>query len=68
MKLGNGAGVMVDGERLAADVVVLAMGPWTSHAAKWLPVPQVFGQLGNSVILKGRQPLSAHALYLHGEH
>ncbi|KAK9836568.1 hypothetical protein WJX74_003287 [Apatococcus lobatus] len=59
-------GVMVDGERVAADVVVLAMGPWTSHAAKWLPVPQVFGQLGNSMILKSHQPLSAHALYLHG--
>ena len=33
------AGVLVDGERVAADAVVLAMGPWTALARAWLTAP-----------------------------
>ncbi len=61
------AGVRMDGDLVPADVVVLAMGPWTLHAAKWLPVPRLFSQLGNSIVLKSQHGLSAHALYLHGK-
>ncbi len=45
-------GVMVDGERIAADVVVVAMGPWSIAAAKWLPLPPVFGLKGHSLVFE----------------
>lgn len=28
-------------EVMPADVVVVAMGPWSGQAAKWLPIPTV---------------------------
>lgn len=31
-------GLVVDGETVPADVVVLAMGPWTAAASKWTSV------------------------------
>ena len=38
------AGVQVDDSILPADVVVIAMGPWSSAAAKWVPgFPHVEG-------------------------
>ena len=43
-------GVIVDGELLRADVVVLAMGPWTGRAAG-LSLPQIHGLKGYSVTL-----------------
>ena len=30
-------GVRVNGEVLAADKVIIALGPWSSQAAEWLP-------------------------------
>ena len=32
-------GFIVDGERLAGDAVVIAMGPWSALAGQWLPLP-----------------------------
>ena len=50
---------------LPADVVVLAMGPWTNVAASWLPgVPKIRGRLGHSVVIKPSLELSAHCFYL----
>ena len=49
----NGAarGVTVDGTTLEADAVVLALGPWTSRAARGLELPTVYGLKGYSVTL-----------------
>ena len=55
------------GEALAADVVVLAMGPWTGAAAKWgLPrVPPFFGQKYHSVLMRPRRVLT-QAVFFQG--
>jgi glycine/D-amino acid oxidase-like deaminating enzyme len=50
-------GVLVDGELIEADVVVVAMGPWTSRLG--LPLPAVIGQKGASVILSADIPPQA---------
>lgn len=66
-------GVSINGQELAGDVVVLAMGPWTNQAAEWLPgVPRISGRLGHSVTIKPSSELSPHCFYLtnqprHGE-
>ena len=39
-----------------ADVVVLALGPWTSQAQRWLALPQVFGSRGASIVLAADVP------------
>jgi glycine/D-amino acid oxidase-like deaminating enzyme len=31
------------GESVEGDAVVIAMGPWSILAARWLPLPAVFG-------------------------
>jgi glycine/D-amino acid oxidase-like deaminating enzyme len=55
-------GVVVDGEPLGADAVVLALGPWTSHVAGAL-LPRVHGLKGYSVTLAaGAMP--AHACFV----
>lgn len=41
-------------QELAADAVVLAMGPWTGAARAWLPsAPATSGQKYHSVVLRG---------------
>jgi glycine/D-amino acid oxidase-like deaminating enzyme len=56
-------GVEVDGEVIAGDVVVIAMGPWSILAAAWLPLPRVFGLKGHSLVFEtGR--ITAEALFL----
>jgi len=47
-------GVSVDGEILPADVVVLALGPWTSRAQRWLALPK-----GASILLQADIPAQA---------
>lgn len=54
----------MDGELHSADVVVLAMGPWTKQAAQWLPVPPVSAHKYHSIILKPKQEVSAHVIFL----
>lgn len=49
----------VDGERLAAEVVVVAMGPWTGTLG--LPLPPVLGLKGSSITLAASVP--AHVLF-----
>ena len=60
---GAARGVSVGGDALAADAVVLAMGPWTSHAARGLALPRVHGLKGYSVTLKASE-VPAHALFV----
>ena len=59
---GAARGVSVDGETIEGDTVVLALGPWTSRAARGLRLPAVHGLKGYSVTLAGDVP--AHALFL----
>lgn len=68
-------GVKVDGKVLPADVVVLALGPWsgTNHLIKKLT--QITGLKANSIVLRPKNPeaVSAHMLFLQyqtreGEH
>src|SRR3989442_11147713 len=60
---GAARGVSVDGETIEGDAVVLAMGPWTSRAARGLRLPAVYGLKGYSVTLAGAD-VPAHALFL----
>jgi glycine/D-amino acid oxidase-like deaminating enzyme len=61
------AGVLVDGELLEGDAVVIAMGPWSAMARRWLPLPTVHGLKGHSLILANPQPISPHALFVECE-
>lgn len=53
------SGVSVDGGHRPADVVVLALGPWTSQAQRWLALPQVFGTKSASIVLGAEVPAQA---------
>lgn len=57
-------GVRVDGEILPANRVVIAMGPWTELARRWLPLPPVSGLKGFSVRLMPPNPVPAEALFV----
>ena len=43
-------GAIVDNAEIAADAVVVAMGPWSLLACRWLPLPPVFGIKAHSLI------------------
>lgn len=60
---GAACGVMVSGEAIEGDAIVMAMGPWTSRAARGLRLPAVHGLKGYSVTLAGAD-VPAHALFL----
>ena len=60
---GAAVGVLVDGQRLDADAVVLAMGPWTGRLARTLRLPRVRGLKGYSVTLVGAE-VPADALFV----
>src|SRR4051794_21680323 len=57
-------GVQVDGETIAGDAVVIAMGPWSILAARWLPLPSVFGLKGHSLVFETGTSVSPEALFL----
>ena len=57
-------GVEVDGARLEADAVVIAMGPWSVLAARWLPLPPVFGLKGHSIVFETGTQVPPEALFL----
>jgi glycine/D-amino acid oxidase-like deaminating enzyme len=60
-------GVLVDGTPVEADAVVIAMGPWSLLACRWLPLPMVFGLKGHSVIVQSGEAASPHALFVECE-
>jgi glycine/D-amino acid oxidase-like deaminating enzyme len=62
---GRIAGVVVDGETIAADAVVIALGPWSILAAAWMKLPPVHGAKGHSLIFAADAP--AEALFLECE-
>jgi glycine/D-amino acid oxidase-like deaminating enzyme len=58
-------GVILDGgEVIAADAVVIAMGPWSILACQWLPLPPVHGLKGNSILLESGSAAQPHALFV----
>jgi glycine/D-amino acid oxidase-like deaminating enzyme len=61
---GRVKGVLVDGEKIDGDAVVIAMGPWSILAAEWLPLPAVFGLKGHSLVFDTDARLSADALFV----
>ncbi len=64
---GRVTGVLVDGEAVSGDAVVVAMGPWSVLAARWLPLPAIYGLKGHSLVFRSRQPISPHALFVEYE-
>ncbi len=43
-------GAVVDDDELPADAVVIALGPWSLLACRWLPLPAVYGVKAHSLI------------------
>ena len=58
---GDGAvqGVLVDGERVPADTVVLALGPWMARAQAWVALPLIHGLKSASITLAADIPAQA---------
>ena len=53
----------VSGHVLEADVVVIAMGPWSGQASHWLKTPPVAGSRAHSILLVPKEPVTPHALF-----
>jgi glycine/D-amino acid oxidase-like deaminating enzyme len=64
---GDVVGVALDGEVIAADAVVIAMGPWSALAARWLRLPPVFGLKGHSIVFETGDLIPPEALFLEYE-
>ena len=56
--------VLETGETVEGDAVVIAMGPWSILASRWLPLPAVFGFKGHSLIFETGGAIPAEALFL----
>ena len=58
-------GVRVDGENIEADVVVIAMGPWTKLAASWFDgIPKIGAQKAHSIVVEPQSEVTADCLFL----
>jgi glycine/D-amino acid oxidase-like deaminating enzyme len=55
------------GEIVEGDAVVIAMGPWSILATRWLPLPAVFGYKGHSLVFQTGEAIPAEALFLEYE-
>ena len=44
--------VLVNGSPLKTDSTLIALGPWSVLACRWLPLPGVFGLKGHSLIFR----------------
>jgi glycine/D-amino acid oxidase-like deaminating enzyme len=55
---------LASGEIVEGDAVVIAMGPWSLLAARWLPLPAVFGYKGHSLVFETGGAIPAEALFL----
>jgi glycine/D-amino acid oxidase-like deaminating enzyme len=58
------AAVEIDGEAVTADVVVIAMGPWSVLAAAWLSLPAIYGLKGHSIVFDTGDRLPAEAAFV----
>jgi glycine/D-amino acid oxidase-like deaminating enzyme len=59
-------GVMVDGEVIAADTVVVAMGPWSGENSLVSSLTSISGLKAHSIVVRPKQPdaISPYALFL----
>lgn len=57
-------GVLAGGDRIEADAVVIAMGPWSILASQWLALPGVYGLKGHSLVFETGTTVSPDALFL----
>jgi glycine/D-amino acid oxidase-like deaminating enzyme len=57
-------GVQIGGTTIAADAVVVALGPWSMLARAWLPLPPVYGLKGHSLVFDTGTRVSPDALFL----
>ena len=57
-------GAIVDGNEVAGDAVVIAMGPWSVLASRWIPLPAVYGLKGHSLVFQYEPPVTPHALFV----
>lgn len=55
--------VLEDSRQIGADAVILAMGPWSLVAARWVPLPPIYGLKGHSIIFRPDLPLPAEAIF-----
>ena len=55
---------LAGGEIVEGDAVVIAMGPWSILAARWLPLPAVLGYKGHSLVFETGGSVPAEALFL----
>jgi glycine/D-amino acid oxidase-like deaminating enzyme len=55
---------LASGEIVEGDAVVIAMGPWSILAARWLPLPAVWGYKGPSLVFETGETIPAEALFL----
>src|SRR2546429_8478897 len=55
---------LASGEIVEGDAVVIAMGPWSVLAARWLPLPAGLGYKGPSLIFETGEAIPAEALFL----
>jgi glycine/D-amino acid oxidase-like deaminating enzyme len=65
--LGSGEavrGVELEDGRIEGDAVVIAMGPWSIEASRWLGLPPVFGLKGHSLLFATGEALPPEALFL----
>ncbi|MFK4509527.1 FAD-binding oxidoreductase [Bradyrhizobium daqingense] len=60
-------GVETDANFIAADAVVIAMGPWSLLAAQWMSLPAVYGQRSPSIVYDTGTDVPADALFLEHE-
>lgn len=62
---GNVTGVHLEGgETIAGDAVVIAMGPWSVLASRWLALPAVHGVKGHSLVFATGERKLEGALFL----
>lgn len=65
---GAASGVVLEsgesGETVEGNAVVIAMGPWSILATRWLPLPAVYGYKGHSLVFDTGDAIPAEALFL----
>jgi len=61
---GRIVGVRVDGNVIPADIVVIAMGPWSYQAKEWFNIPKVEAIKAHSIVFRPKEPATPHALFL----
>lgn len=61
---GDVIGVDLDGETLEGEAVIIAMGPWSVLATRWLSLPPVFGMKGHSLVFETGEMIPPEALFL----